>query len=125
MLLKDLHCVDQEVKNMSNLNLNLIVPWAPHPDAAPLCMREDANALVVAANGTRTCVGGWQLWSPPQIEVVPEPAPQRRLVRVSVVTGHAYARLGRTFATVQDEVQGSCIVDRKGEILAWNEGDRD
>jgi len=25
----------------------------------------------------------------------------------------------------RNEVQGSCIIDRKGEILAWNEGDRD
>jgi len=46
---------------MPDPNLNSIVPWAPHPDAAPLCTRKDANALVVAANGTRTCVGGWQL----------------------------------------------------------------
>jgi len=53
--------IKQEVKNMPDPNLNSIVPWAPHPDAAPLCTRKDANALVVAANGTRTCVGGWQL----------------------------------------------------------------
>ena len=25
----------------------------------------------------------------------------------------------------RNEAQGSCIIDRKGDILAWNEGDRE
>ena len=25
----------------------------------------------------------------------------------------------------RNNVKGSCIIDRKGDILAWNEGDRD
>jgi predicted amidohydrolase len=28
-------------------------------------------------------------------------------------------------AIARNDVQGSCIIDRKGEILAWNEGDRE
>ncbi|HPA19252.1 MAG TPA: carbon-nitrogen hydrolase family protein [Verrucomicrobiae bacterium] len=34
-------------------------PWAPHPKAAPKTARR-GEAFVVAANGTRTCSGGWQ-----------------------------------------------------------------
>ena len=34
-------------------------PWAPHPTAAPLTERS-GDTLAIAANGTRTCVGGWQ-----------------------------------------------------------------
>ena len=34
-------------------------PWSPHPQAAPRTARRD-NAFVIAANGTRTCTGGWQ-----------------------------------------------------------------
>ncbi|MFH1085021.1 MAG: carbon-nitrogen hydrolase family protein [Chloroflexota bacterium] len=45
---------------MADLRLVEVVPWAPHPSAAPQCAREGV-ALVTAANGTRTCVGGWQL----------------------------------------------------------------
>ena len=41
------------------LALESITPWAPHPSAAPRTLR-DGKALVTAANGTRTCVGGWQ-----------------------------------------------------------------
>ncbi|MFW6188971.1 MAG: hypothetical protein ACOC7T_00940 [Planctomycetota bacterium] len=29
-----------------------------------------------------------------------------------------------TMVVARNEVKGSCIIDRKGEILAWNEGDR-
>ena len=45
---------------MSDLKLESVVPWAPHPTAAPLSERRD-DLLAVAANGTRTCIGGWQL----------------------------------------------------------------
>ena len=41
------------------LTLESTSPWAPHPTAAPLTSR-DGEKLVAAANGTRTCVGGWQ-----------------------------------------------------------------
>ena len=34
--------------------------WAPHPAAAPVTER-DGDRLTIAANGTRTCSGGWQL----------------------------------------------------------------
>ena len=34
--------------------------WAPHPAAAPVTER-DGDRLTIAANGTRTCTGGWQL----------------------------------------------------------------
>lgn len=37
-----------------------IQPWAPHPAAAPVTAR-DGDRLTIAANGTRTCSGGWQL----------------------------------------------------------------
>ena len=45
---------------MCALELLEIQPWAPDPGAAPLteCAGE---SLAIAANGTRTCVGGWQL----------------------------------------------------------------
>ena len=42
------------------LRLVEVVPWAPHPSAAPRTAQE-GETLVAAANGTRTCVGGWQL----------------------------------------------------------------
>jgi predicted amidohydrolase len=42
------------------LTLKSIEPWAPHPIAAPLTERH-GDQLATAANGTRTCVGGWQL----------------------------------------------------------------
>ena len=45
---------------MSDLQLKSIEPWAPHPTAAPLTERSD-DALAIAANGTRTCIGGWQV----------------------------------------------------------------
>lgn len=44
---------------MPALTLERIEPWAPHPQAAPLTERS-GETLAVAANGTRTCVGGWQ-----------------------------------------------------------------
>jgi len=30
-----------------------------------------------------------------------------------------------TMVVARNNVKGSCIIDRKGDILAWNEGDRD
>ncbi|MDA0746050.1 MAG: carbon-nitrogen hydrolase family protein [bacterium] len=45
---------------MSDLHLESIEPWAPHPQAAPLREKNESK-LAVAANGTRTCVGGWQV----------------------------------------------------------------
>ncbi len=44
---------------MPDPHLDLIQPWAPHPSAAPRTTRE-GDAYIVAGNGTRTCVGGWQ-----------------------------------------------------------------
>ena len=34
-------------------------PWAPHPKAATV-NRQDAAGWRSAANGTRSCCGGWQ-----------------------------------------------------------------
>ena len=45
---------------MPELHIERIEPWAPHPSAAPLTERND-DRLAVAANATRTCVGGWQI----------------------------------------------------------------
>jgi len=45
---------------MSDLRLESIQPWTPHPKAAPLT-EKSGDILAVAANGTRTCLGGWQL----------------------------------------------------------------
>ena len=45
---------------MKNLALETIQPWAPHPLAAPLTERDDGR-FIIRANGTRTCVGGWQM----------------------------------------------------------------
>lgn len=45
---------------MSDLQLKSVETWAPHPTAAPLTERSD-NTLAIAANGTRTCIGGWEI----------------------------------------------------------------
>ncbi len=45
---------------MSDLQLESIELWAPHPTAAPLTERS-GDTLAIAANGTRTCIGGWQI----------------------------------------------------------------
>ncbi len=45
---------------MSDLQLESIETWAPHPAAAPLTERS-GDTLAIAANGTRTCIGGWQV----------------------------------------------------------------
>ncbi len=45
---------------MSTLELLSIESWAPHAKAAPLTERS-GDTLAIAANGTRTCVGGWQM----------------------------------------------------------------
>ncbi|MEK6796752.1 MAG: carbon-nitrogen hydrolase family protein [Spirochaetota bacterium] len=42
------------------MKADMIVPWAPHPSAAPRTERS-ADRFVIKANGTRTCAGGWQL----------------------------------------------------------------
>ena len=42
------------------MKVKAIETWAPHPLAAPLTERQDER-LAVASNGTRTCVGGWQV----------------------------------------------------------------
>ncbi len=34
--------------------------WTPHSEAAPKTTAQDGGAVVIAGNGTRTCVGGWQ-----------------------------------------------------------------
>ena len=44
---------------MADPKLERIVRWAPHPSAAPLTER-GGDRFAAAANGTRTCVGGWQ-----------------------------------------------------------------
>ena len=43
----------------SALQPDTVERWAPHPDAAPQTEKRD-DTFLVAANGTRTCVGGWQ-----------------------------------------------------------------
>ena len=45
---------------MSQLTINRIEPWAPHPAAAPLT-EKTGDQLAASSNGTRTCVGGWQI----------------------------------------------------------------
>lgn len=45
---------------MAELVLESVAPWAPHVKAAPLTERH-GDVLAVGANGTRTCIGGWQL----------------------------------------------------------------
>ena len=45
---------------MSGLKLDSIQPWMPHPAAAPLT-EKNGDMLTITANGTRTCVGGWQI----------------------------------------------------------------
>ncbi len=45
---------------MTDLKLIKIVPWVGHPSASPVLTREANGTLSVAANGTRTCMGGWQ-----------------------------------------------------------------
>lgn len=46
--------------NVSAPTIERIEPWAPHAAAAPLTER-NGDTLAVSANGTRTCVGGWQI----------------------------------------------------------------
>ena len=45
---------------MSDLKLESVEQWAPHPAAAPKTSKTDSGSFLIAANGTRTCVGGWQ-----------------------------------------------------------------
>lgn len=42
------------------MNIESIVTWAPHPSAAPVTERS-AGRYLIRTNGTRICVGGWQL----------------------------------------------------------------
>ncbi len=44
---------------MAELELVKIEPWAPHPSASPVT-EQNGETLTIAANGTQTCVGGWQ-----------------------------------------------------------------
>ena len=46
---------------MSDLKLESIAPWSADPRVAPKSAKENDGALVLEANGTRTCAGGWQL----------------------------------------------------------------
>ncbi|MBM4019278.1 MAG: carbon-nitrogen hydrolase family protein [Planctomycetes bacterium] len=34
--------------------------WAPYPEAAPKTAKDDRGNVVIEANGTTTCAGGWQ-----------------------------------------------------------------
>jgi len=45
---------------MLELKLDSIKPWTAHPKAAPVTERI-GDFLIISANGTRTCVGGWEL----------------------------------------------------------------
>ena len=45
---------------MTKLALTQIQPWSPHSTTAPV-MRQEGQVLTTQANGTRTCIGGWQL----------------------------------------------------------------
>ena len=45
---------------MAELTLKYIVPWTSHPSASPVMKQEANDTFTVAANGTRTCLGGWQ-----------------------------------------------------------------
>lgn len=49
---------------MPRLKLESEGPWAPHPKAAPRAERNAQGGhcpkVVISANGTRTCAGGWQ-----------------------------------------------------------------
>jgi predicted amidohydrolase len=46
---------------MSEIKLRKISQWCPHPRALPEICRNDAGQLLIAANGTATCSGGWHL----------------------------------------------------------------
>ncbi|MBS12180.1 MAG: hypothetical protein CME19_15225 [Gemmatimonadetes bacterium] len=45
---------------MSELTIERVEPWTPHASATPLTKRTDER-LALSSNGTRTCVGGWQV----------------------------------------------------------------
>ena len=45
---------------MSEVKLETAEPWAPHPAAAPRTRKTEGGAFEIAANSTRTCLGGWQ-----------------------------------------------------------------
>lgn len=51
---------DMNSKNMNTPKLESVIPWTQHPKAAPKTMR-DGDTLIIAANGTRTVAGGWQI----------------------------------------------------------------
>ena len=42
------------------VKLELVEPWSPRDDVAPKTSRTAANDVVIEANGTLTCAGGWQ-----------------------------------------------------------------
>ena len=86
---------------MSELHLVSTEPWSPHPAAAPV-LEEQAQGLLAAANGTRTCTGGW-------------------LIRYSGI------ETGRTYRLEQDvRVTGVAHVCDAIECVAiWGEGSPD
>ncbi len=45
---------------MADIELTKVETWAPHPSAAPVTKKAKGGSVVIEANGTRTCVGGWQ-----------------------------------------------------------------
>jgi hypothetical protein len=104
-------------------------PWAPHPKAPPLTERE-GDAFCTAANGTRTLSGGWQLeyedvepnaWYQFAVDVeYNDLATWRDALQCKV--------LWYPIAPDDEHCSGtwdSCIIDRKGEFLAYNDGTRD
>ncbi len=44
---------------MAGIELTRVETWTPHPGAAPV-MRKAKGGVGIAANGSRTCCGGWQ-----------------------------------------------------------------
>lgn len=42
------------------VKLEQVEPWSPRDEAAPKTSRTTANDVVIEANGTLTCAGGWQ-----------------------------------------------------------------
>ncbi len=45
---------------MTGPQLIAATPWTSHPSAAPRTETDGQGGYFTAANGTRTCYGGWQ-----------------------------------------------------------------